>query len=220
MTIWFASGNTHKKKELAAILDAAAGNHIIYELKIPAEANLVFNPLENGGSFRENALIKAAELYALLNDRNCFNAGDAIIADDSGLCVDALNGRPGIFSARYSGPPGAESQTALNDAQKNETLLEELAGNPRRSARFVCAMVLLFNIDRYSIVQETLEGHIVDNRGNMRGTNGFGYDPILLIPELGKTIAELSETEKNRISHRGKAGRVIADILFGNYNVA
>jgi XTP/dITP diphosphohydrolase len=221
MTIWFASGNVHKKKELAEILsgfgshDSVPGvcnitHNTCFNLKIPADADLSFNPDETGNSFRENALIKAHELHKLLCEKKLFHVGDAVIADDSGICVDALDGRPGIYSARYAGTPGRETNVSLNDTDRNTLLLAELDGLSRRNARFVCAITLLFNTDNYYIAQETLEGYITESPG---GSGGFGYDPVLFIPELGRTVAELSAEEKNRISHRGKAVRVIAGII-------
>ena len=203
MTIWFATGNAHKKKELSAILST--------ELRIPSEVGVAFAPEETGSSFFENALIKAGELHKLLSGRHqdAWRQGDAIIADDSGICVDALGGRPGIYSARYGGK--------LNDSERNALLLTELGDNPSdkplRNASFVCAMVLYYGPDRFFIAQETLEGELVKNAEAARGSGGFGYDPILYLPELGRTVAELSEEEKNRHSHRGKAGRAIARIL-------
>ena len=218
MNIWFASGNIHKKAELAAILANAIFASAIHgeaipegqgcTILIPQDAGLHFDPEETGSSFRENALLKAGELYSLLTKHRppLFVPGDPIIADDSGICVDALDGRPGIFSARYAGP-GADA------AQRNTLLLEELGDSPRRSARFVCAMALLFSPDRFFLAQETLEGEIVNSPEAARGSGGFGYDPILFIPELNRTVAELSEEEKNTISHRAKAGKNIAAIL-------
>ncbi|MDR3139420.1 MAG: RdgB/HAM1 family non-canonical purine NTP pyrophosphatase [Treponema sp.] len=197
MTIWFASGNQHKKAELEALL---AG----HTLKIPAEEGLGFDPDESGESFAENALIKARELYRLVSGLG----SGPVIADDSGLCVDALGGRPGIRSARYGNTDGAR----LESGERNRLLLQELGDNPRRGARFVCAMVLLFNEDRFFIAQETLEGELIREE---RGKGGFGYDPILYLPQEGRTVAELGEDEKNRISHRGKAARIIAGILAG-----
>jgi XTP/dITP diphosphohydrolase len=124
--------------------------------------------------------------------------------------VDALDGRPGIFSARYgSGTNGIK----IAAEERNALLLAELGGSPRRSARFVCAMVLLLDSERFYIAQETVEGEIVSRAEQARGTGGFGYDPILFLPELGRTMAELSGEAKNRISHRGKAGRIIAKLL-------
>ncbi|MDR0525503.1 MAG: RdgB/HAM1 family non-canonical purine NTP pyrophosphatase [Spirochaetaceae bacterium] len=192
MTIWFATENKRKKTELAAILP----DHTI---AIPRDAGMVdFNPQENGKDFLENALIKARELYSL--------TGPPVMADDSGLCIDALGGRPGIYSARY----GAEGGAKLTDPERNALILQELGDNPQRNARFVCALVLFLEENRFYAVQETLEGEIIREE---RGNRGFGYDPILFLPGLGCTVAELSETQKNRISHRGKAGKAIGRIL-------
>ena len=196
MTIWFATGNAHKQAELAAILPG----HVI---KIPADAGIPFDPDETGASFAENALIKARELRRLIA---AAGFPDPVIADDSGLCVDALEGRPGIRSARY----GAEGGRKLSDRDRNALLLRELGDNPNRGARFVCAMALLFAGDRFFLAQETLEGELI---AAAQGEGGFGYDPILFIPALGRTVAELSGEEKNRISHRGKAGRALAALL-------
>ena len=208
MKIWFASGNAHKKAELAAILGS--------EIKTPVDAGLDFDPEETGNSFYENALLKARELYRLLSASGhpLYQSGDPVIADDSGLCVDALGRRPGIYSARYAGPAGTVvDNKKLTSPQRNALLLEELGENPKRNARFVCAMVLLFNEDRFYLAQETMEGEIVKGLEFAKGAGGFGYDPILFIPGFGRTVAELSEEEKNRVSHRGKAGKIIAGIL-------
>ena len=210
MTIWLASGNSHKKAELTAILGR--------EVKIPADAGLDFDPEETGASFRENALLKAEALYRILEERRFFSSdGDAVIADDSGICVDALDGRPGIFSARYAGAGIAPNGKKLSDAERNSLLLAELGDTPHRNARFVCAMALLFGGDRFFLAQETLEGEIVKSPEFARGAGGFGYDPILSIPELGRTVAELSEDEKNHLSHRGKAGKAVAKLLAGGW---
>jgi XTP/dITP diphosphohydrolase len=225
MRIWFASGNAHKKKELAAILNAHGGSH---ELLIPADAGLDFDPEETENSFQGNALLKARALYSLLEQRRppLFLNGDPVIADDSGICVDALNGRPGIYSARYAGKAMAElgmtnnnqqrvviSGKKLEASERNALLLDELGDNPLRTARFVCAMALMFNPNRFLLVQETLEGEIVKSLECAKGSGGFGYDPILFIPSLGRTVAELSEDEKNTVSHRARAGKVIAAML-------
>ncbi|GHV80654.1 non-canonical purine NTP pyrophosphatase [Spirochaetia bacterium] len=204
MTIWFATGNTGKRKELAAILP----DHTI---RIPADEGIPFDPEETGATFAENALIKARELQRLVSKPN---TPVPVIADDSGICVDALDGRPGLYSSRY----GSEEGRKLESADRNALLLKELGDNPRRSARFVCAMVLLFSDDRFFLVQETLEGEIIrEERGsaNPVGSGGFGFDPILYLPHYGRTVAELPEEEKNRISHRGKAGQAIAKFLDG-----
>jgi XTP/dITP diphosphohydrolase len=217
--IWFASGNIHKKKELADILSAdnisgTTGRKI--EIIIPSEAGLEFAPEETGSTFLENALLKARELHRLLEEERpgVYKSGDPVIADDSGICVDALGGRPGIHSARYCGR-GKVSGAKLDATERNELLLEELGDSPLRSARFVCAMVLYYGPDRFYAAQETMEGVLVRNAEAARGSGGFGYDPILLISELGRTVAELSDEEKNRLSHRGKAGKLIARVLAG-----
>jgi XTP/dITP diphosphohydrolase len=204
MIIWFATGNAHKKQELAAILAAAVPGLAV---KIPQEAGIMgFDPGETGSSFYENALIKARELRRLLDAKGL--AGP-VIADDSGLCVEALGGRPGILSARYGGGDGGK----ISAAERNALLLAEIGEKRPRNARFVCAMVLLCGADRFYLVQETLEGEIIGRGEAGRGCGGFGYDPIFYLPGQGKTVAELSEEEKNLISHRGRAGKAIAGLL-------
>ncbi|AEJ19400.1 RdgB/HAM1 family non-canonical purine NTP pyrophosphatase [Gracilinema caldarium] len=191
MKLWLATNNEHKKRELEQIFSG----HI---LVTPASAGLVFDPDETGSTFIENTLIKARVLYDLVHE--------PVIADDSGLCVDALDGRPGVFSARY----GSTNGKKLESWERNALLLKELEHETNRKARFVCSMVALFSHDRFYVVQETLEGEIIRES---RGSGGFGYDPILYLPERGCTVAELSEDEKNRISHRGKAGKALAKLL-------
>ena len=126
MTVWFATGNTNKKTELSDILGSQ------WKLKTPAEAGLSFDPCETGTSFYENALIKANELYRMLVSEGLFHSGDAIIADDSGICVDALDGRPGIYSARYAGANAAPDNAKLESSQRNALLLEELGNSTNR----------------------------------------------------------------------------------------
>jgi len=194
MNLWFATNNSHKMTELQAILKTS--------LKIPSEKGLNFNPEETGLTFCDNALLKARALYKLLGNR------DPVIADDSGLCVDALDGRPGVLSARY----GMENGQKITSMQQNILLLDELADAEKRNARFVCSMVLLYSYDRFIVVQETLEGTIV-KKDDIKGDGGFGYDPVFFLPDYGRTLAQLSADEKNDISHRGKAGKKIANIL-------
>jgi XTP/dITP diphosphohydrolase len=218
--LWLASGNRHKKRELAQILTGIT-------LKIPADGGIGdFDPPETGTSFMENALLKAGALSRLLAKRGI---SAPVLADDSGLCVDALGGRPGIYSARYTGGrggrsgqdtaggenPGPPEGKPLESPERNRLLLEELGDSPDRGARFVCAMVLLFDANRFICVQETLEGELVAPRGD----GGFGYDPILYLPQRGRTVAELGEDEKNRISHRARAARALAKLLAGTANM-
>jgi XTP/dITP diphosphohydrolase len=187
MLVWFATGNEHKRGELAAILPQV-------ELRLPGDAGLDFEPEEDGATFLENALVKARALYRL--------TGGPVIADDSGLCVDALGGKPGILSARY----GSEGGGVLDSAERNALLLRELGDTRERGARFVCAMVLLFDADRFFAAQETLEGALLREQ---RGTGGFGYDPIFYLRDEGCTVAELPAHIKNKLSHRSKAARQI-----------
>jgi len=196
MNLWFATNNKRKKDELEAIINK--------KLKIPAEEGFYFNPEETGSTFFENSLIKAKALKEALGNK------DYVISDDSGLCVDALNGRPGVLSARY----GMENKTGhvLTSAEQNLLLLDELGDNPLRTARFVCSMILLFDNDRFIAVQQTIEGEIVGKSG-AKGDGGFGYDPIFFVKEFGRTLAEISSDEKNKISHRAKAGKIIANYI-------
>ncbi len=156
---------------------------------------------ETGHTFAENAAIKARAYAAA--------AGLWTWADDSGLEVDALDGRPGVYSARYGGE-------GLSDAERVQVLLQELAGldAPVRTARFRCVVALALPDGSLHSVEDAVEGLIVDQP---RGDNGFGYDPILYLPEFDATMAEIPPETKNRISHRGKAAqaakRVIARLL-------
>ncbi len=197
MTVLLATNNDHKRRELAQILTE---HHVV----LPREIEIDFSFEESGTTFFENAVGKARVLFDLLP------AGDdfAIVADDSGLCVNALGGAPGIYSARYGSPDGGT--TELPAAERNARLLGELGDATNRDAHFVCCMVALFSADRYAVVQETFEGRISREPS---GSGGFGYDPIFFLPERGMTVAELPDDEKNRISHRGKAARGIAAIL-------
>lgn len=151
---------------------------------------------ENGATFAENAMHKARYYYAHTNT--------PCLADDSGLEVDALGGRPGVYSARYSG----ENAT---DESNNAKVLAEMADVPEesRTARFRCAMALVG--DGIELTADgTCEGILLTEK---RGDGGFGYDPIFYVPAFGRTLAELSSDEKNSISHRGSAVRKMADLL-------
>ncbi len=191
MKIYFASGNAHKREELARIF----GGHTIV---IPSDEGIPFDPEETENTFAGNALIKAKALYDLV--------GEPVIADDSGICVDALGGAPGVVSARY----GSENGRNLDAAGRNALLLSNMEGREDRRCRFVCSMVLYLGPERFTLVQETLEGLLVTKSS---GSGGFGYDPLVFLPEYGRTVAELDPAEKDACSHRGKAGLVIAKLL-------
>lgn len=197
-TILVATGNPHKLEEIRAVL-GPIGFEV---LGLEDIGTLPPEPEEDGATFEENARIKATA-YARATGRRC-------LADDSGLEVDALGGAPGVRSARYA---GVGATRAERDAANNALLLERLRGVPsgRRTARFVCAMCLA-DPDG-SVVAET-RGTFAGVIGEApRGGNGFGYDPLLHLPEEGRTSAELSPAEKNARSHRGAAARAMADAL-------
>ncbi|MFB5194770.1 XTP/dITP diphosphatase [Neobacillus sp. KR4-4] len=152
---------------------------------------------ETGTTFEENATLKAVAVSKAL--------GQMVIGDDSGLIVDALEGRPGIYSARYAGEP-------KNDQNNTDKVLSELEGIPeeKRTARFYCALAVAVPGQETETVSGTCEGRILEER---RGTNGFGYDPVFYVPEKGLSMAELSSEEKNKISHRANALKKLDVVL-------
>lgn len=187
LKIVLATGNPHKVEEINAITEDS-GVHFV----LPYNG---FNPEETGSTFLENALIKAKEAYK--------NSRMLTLADDSGLCVDALNGAPGLYSARYAG----------TQAEKIQKLLEELKDVPfeKRTAKFVCAMVLL-GIDGEVLFsyQGECKGHI---GFEPKGDNGFGYDPIFVVEGGDLTMAQMPEEVKNKISHRAVALEKVMEFL-------
>lgn len=188
----FATGNEGKMREVRMILgDLGAEILSLKEAGIQAEAE------ENGTTFEENAVIKAKEIME--------KTGALVLADDSGLEVDALNGEPGIYSARYMG-----HETSYHI--KNKNLIERLEGKTgeERSARFVCAIAACFPDGRVLTTRGTMEGQIGYEE---KGENGFGYDPIFYLPEYQCYSGELPLEEKNKLSHRGKALRLMKDQL-------
>lgn len=190
--IIFATGNEGKMREVRMIL-ADLGIQVISmkEAGVTAEAD------ENGTTFEENAIIKAKEIME--------KTGEIVLADDSGLEVDALGGEPGIYSARYMG-----YDTSYHI--KNNSLIERLEGKTgeERSARFVCAIAACFPDGRVLTTRGTMEGQIGYEE---KGENGFGYDPVFYLPEYQCYSAELPLEEKNKLSHRGKALRLMKEAL-------
>jgi len=184
MKLILASNNAHKLVEIKAIL-----GDVFEEIVTLREAGIDHETVEDGQTFLDNARKKAREIAEI--------SGCCALADDSGLCVDALDGAPGIYSARYSGVHG-------DDAANNRKLLEVLRDVPdeQRGAHFTCAIALV----RPDGSEVTAEGYFygVIAHGES-GRNGFGYDPLFFLPEYGCTSAELSPEEKNRISHRSQA---------------
>lgn len=185
-----ASNNQHKINEIKEML---AG--FPFEIVSLKEAGINIDVEENGTTFAENAHIKAIEIFKLLGD------GSMVMADDSGLMVDALNGEPGVYSARYSGEHG-------NDKKNNEKLLSNLRGIKQedRKAKFVCAVELIVDEEKAISVQGKAHGYITEEE---RGKEEFGYDPVFYVPQFEKTFAEMSPEEKNSISHRGEALKML-----------
>ena len=190
--IIFATGNEGKMREVRMILgDLGIQVISMKEAGVTAEAD------ENGTTFEENAIIKAKEIME--------KTGEIVLADDSGLEVDALGGEPGIYSARYMG-----YDTSYHI--KNNSLIERLEGKTgeERSARFVCAIAACFPDGRVLTTRGTMEGQIGYEE---KGENGFGYDPVFYLPEYQCYSAELPLEEKNKLSHRGKALRLMKEAL-------
>lgn len=181
-----ATNNSHKLEEIREIL-----KHKGIEVKSMADVGLDIEIEENGDTFIDNALIKAREVFRL--------TGKAAIADDSGLEVDALNGEPGVKSARYSGEAGA-----AKDVKNNEKLKKALKDIPddKRGARFCSAIAAVFPNGK----EITAEGYVYGKIGYAeKGENGFGYDPLFIVDGYGRTMAEIDSAEKNNISHRANA---------------
>lgn len=191
MKIYFASGNEHKKKEIEKLFK---GHRIV----LPKEEGLEFDPVEDGTSFSENAEIKARALWNVVHAPT--------LSDDSGLSVDALSGRPGIYSARY----GEKDGEKLPDGERNALLLKEMEGKENRSAHFVSSLYFIFDEDREYSVTEKVDGYLSYTPS---GKNGFGYDPIFILSDLNRSMAELTEDEKNMCSHRAKSARMMNAII-------
>ena len=177
MKIILATTNPNKLREIKEI-----ANNINFDLEL---INEDFDPIENGSTFRENAYIKAYEA-AKMTDQ-------IALADDTGLCIDVLGGAPGIYSARYAPTP----------KEKIEKILRELSGETNRNAHFECSMILV-NPDGKVLFSSVgrIDGCITNEPS---GCNGFGYDPIFFVPQLNKTMAEMTLEEKNSLSHRSRA---------------
>ena len=189
-SIMLASNNKDKVKEVKEILKG-------YDIISMKEAGIDVDIEENGTTFEENALIKARAIMKL--------TGQITMADDSGLEIDYLNKAPGVYSARFMG-----HDTSYDI--KNKALIQKLEGvkGSDRSGRFVCAIAVCFPDGREIVKRGTMEGLIAEE---IKGDNGFGYDPIVYLPEYGRTSGELAPEEKNKISHRGKALALIKEEL-------
>ena len=189
--IVLASGNKGKLREFRQMLEPMG-----YEIHPQSEFN-VTEAEEPFGTFVENALAKARHVSR--------QTGLPAMADDSGICVDALGGQPGVHSARYAGDP-------KSDDRNNQKLIADLAGVENRAANYYCVLVYVRSADdpQPIIADGRWSGIVIDEP---KGENGFGYDPYFLVPEFGKTAAELSPEEKNACSHRGKALKALMEKL-------
>lgn len=196
--IIFATGNQGKMREVRRILENLKIEGEETEILSMKEAGIDIDIEEDGASFEENAVIKAKAVAKAA-------PGAIVLADDSGLQIDYLNGEPGIYSARYLG-----EDTPYHI--KNANLMKRLEGveDEKRTARFVCAIAAAMPDGTVDTQTGIIEGRIGYEE---KGEGGFGYDPIFYVPEFGKTTAELSEDEKNAVSHRGKALRAIRERL-------
>ncbi|MDO4854414.1 MAG: RdgB/HAM1 family non-canonical purine NTP pyrophosphatase [Coriobacteriia bacterium] len=198
-TVIIASNNAHKADEIRNALNFEG-----WEFKTLREAGLESDPEETGTTFVDNARIKAQAVHAL--------CGSAVLADDSGLMVDALDGAPGVYSARYASVDGKDS----SDAANNEKLLCELGSvaDSERTARFVCSLVFIDEDGTETLAEGTVEGKIGRSRV---GENGFGYDPLFMPDVFGgvKTMAQVTQDEKALVSHRGNALRALRKKLLG-----
>lgn len=195
MKLLLATNNAHKAQEIREILKDSFS-----EIVTMRDAGVELEVEEDGTTFRENALKKAVETLAFVCDRF-----DAVLADDSGLCVDALDGAPGVYSARFSGE-------GHNDAANNAKLISLLKDVPweRRTARFCCCVALARTGHDPIAVQGEVEGTILFSA---RGENGFGYDPYFYYAPFDKSFAELSADEKNTVSHRKRALMLLREAL-------
>jgi len=192
MRLLIATKNAGKKAELERILEGLG-----YELRMPTDLGIDLDVKETGSSYRENALLKAEAF--------CEASGLVTLADDSGLEVDALDGAPGIYSARYGGP-------GLDDEGRYRLLLREMEGVPQaeRTARFRCVIAMVWPDGRHETVSGVCEGRILTAP---RGEHGFGYDPVFYVLDQGRAMAELTAEVKNETSHRARAMALAREIL-------
>ena len=197
MKLIFATGNKDKMDEIREIM-----GDLGFEVSSMKEEGIESDPDENGNTFEENALIKAKAVHEIAKEKGI----EAIVlADDSGLEIDCLGKEPGVYSARYLG-----RETPYKEKNLNLIMRVDETGDKDRTARFVCAVAAVFPDGETKVVRGTIEGTVAKTPS---GNNGFGYDPIFYVPKFGCTTADLTNAEKNKVSHRGNALRLMKEIL-------
>ncbi|HHT93708.1 MAG TPA: RdgB/HAM1 family non-canonical purine NTP pyrophosphatase [Clostridia bacterium] len=213
LKVVLATQNNNKVREMQSILKDCGVSAEVISAK---DAGVHEFPEENGTTFSENAYIKAKGIFDVVKKSGILQLPYLVIADDSGLCVDALEGRPGIYSARYASVDGNDAA----DEDNIKKLLMEMEGipNENRKAYFECSIAAIRDDGKIFSTQGRLHGYI---SLQPVGCNGFGYDPVFYLPEESCTVAQLDSYKKNRISHRAKAIRSLAEIIkdnMGGYN--
>lgn len=193
----FATGNKDKMAEIREIMEDLG-----FECTSMKEEGIDSDPEENGSDFEENALIKARAVHEICVERGI---EAVVLADDSGLEIDCLNKEPGVYSARYLGRDTSYKEKNLNLIERTNATNDE-----KRTARFVCAVAAVFPNGEEEVVRGIIEGTVAHEPS---GNNGFGYDPIFYVPEFGCTTADLTNEQKNQVSHRGNALRMMKKIL-------
>ena len=198
MKIIFATGNRDKMREIREIMEDTGIP--VFSMK---EAGFIGGIIENGTTFRENALIKARTVQNWLfenGEKDCI-----VLSDDSGICVDAMDGGPGVYSARFLGEDTSYEV-------KNAAIIDHVKDLPdeEKGCHYSCVIAAVFPDGTEETAEGILEGKIADHPA---GDGGFGYDPIVFLPEYGKRVSEITEEEKNRISHRGKALRAMKELI-------
>lgn len=202
LTLLLSTANGHKKREMSEICAPNA-------LLVPFDIGVSAGYEETGVTFLENALGKAQAVAARIGPAGYRKHRiDAVIADDSGICVDALDGGPGVYSARYGMLPDG---TKLEPSKQIHRMLEALEDADDRSAHYTCCMAAVCADGRIAVAEGRLYGEIAHTPSN--GTGGFGYDPIFYLPDRGCCVADISDGEKHRISHRGRATRALLAAL-------
>jgi XTP/dITP diphosphohydrolase len=214
-----ASNNRHKRSEMKGIIRQLAAEVTLLQ---PADIGFSFDAEENSTTFGGNSLIKARALHGLIrgvahpgvtSDRDPSEIAEivvsrlgetlpAVVADDSGICVRALDNRPGVYSARFGDTPDGP---ALDDEGRNDILLRTLADHSDRDAHYVCNATIILDAERWVQAEETWHGEILRER--KPGSTGFGYDPIVWLKDYGCSVAQLPQAQKDRVSHRAKAMR-------------